>query len=68
MENVQTRGEKFTHAEFVGFVKWVNRFPSKALCAEALDISRPTLDRMLNTGRGRKAAINKVREEISQLV
>lgn len=61
------RSEEMTREEFVAFLKWVNRFPTKVDCSEALDVTRMTLDNLINKGSGKPETIAKIREQISQI-
>ena len=62
------RSEEMTKEEFISFLKWVNRFPTKVDASEALGVTRITLDNLINKSSGKPETIAKVRNEISQLV
>jgi len=61
------KSEAFTPDEFKKFKKYVASFPTKTDCIEALNTTRPTLDRTLIAGTGRPDSIQKIREAIKDL-
>jgi hypothetical protein len=59
------RSEEMTVVEFKDFLRYVYSFPTKIDASLALEISRPTLDAIISTGRGKKETINRIREILS---
>jgi hypothetical protein len=59
------RSEEMTVIEFKDFLRYVYSFPTKIDASLALEISRPTLDAIISTGRGKKETINRIREILS---
>lgn len=56
------RSEEMTIVEYKAFLRYVYAFPHKIDAALALEVSRPTLDAIISTGRGKKETINRIRE------
>lgn len=60
------KSEALTVPEYEQFKKYVNSFSTKLDCMAALDVTMPTLDRILFKGSGRPDTIKKIREALSQ--
>lgn len=58
------KSEKLTAEEKKQFNKYVDSFDTKLDCAEALHISRVTLDRLQSKGSGRPETIAIIREAL----
>lgn len=58
------KSEKLSSEERKQFNKYVESFDVKTDCAEALNISRVTLDRMMFKGSGRPETIAIIREAL----
>lgn len=56
------RSEEMTVTEFKDFLRYVYSFPTKLEASLALEVSRPTLDAIIDTGRGKRETINRIRE------
>lgn len=56
------RSEEMTVPEYKEFLRYVYSFPTKIDAAMALEVSRPTLDAIISTGRGKRETINRIRE------
>jgi len=59
------RSEKMSRAEFRAFQAWVKSQETDQLAADALSISRTSLDRIYALGSGKPATIKKIREVIT---
>lgn len=64
--NRRRKSEALTPDEHIKFKEYVNSFRFKVDCMEALDMSMPTLDRIVLAGTGRPDSIKKIREAIQQ--
>ena len=60
------KSESLTPEEWKAFKKYVDSFPTKTDCMEALNVTMPTLDRIILKGTGRPDSIKKIREAINQ--
>lgn len=60
------KSEALTPEEFKKFKAYVSSFRFKIDCMEALDMTMPTLNRILLGGTGRPDSIQKIREVISK--
>lgn len=60
------KSEKLTKEEYAEFVKWVNAQPTKVDAAIVVNVTRPTLDRILICKSGRPDSIQKVRFLLQQ--
>lgn len=58
------KSESLFPDEFKAFKKWVASMPTKIDCAEALEVTRATLDRLLLSGSAKPYIIEKIREAI----
>jgi hypothetical protein len=56
------RSEEMSVVEYREFLQYVYSFPTKIDAAFVLKISRPTLDAIISTGRGKRETINRIRE------
>lgn len=56
------KSEKLEIGEWRALVKWVDAQPTKFDAAILLDLSRPTLDRILSVKSGSPESIRKIRE------
>ncbi len=57
---------KLTSQEMKAFKKWLSQFNTQTDAAEALDINRPTIGRILMSGGGHQVTIEKVRKALDQ--
>lgn len=61
----QKRTEKMTASERAAFRKWLRSQDTKIDASEILQISLPTIDRIIALGQGRPSSIAKIRKAIS---
>lgn len=61
------KSERLTTDEFKALVKWVRAQPTKVDAAILLDITRPTLDRILIVRSASLETINKVRKVLREI-
>jgi hypothetical protein len=59
------RSEKLTTEEIRALKKYVSAFPSKLDAAEAIGISRPTLDLVIIRGSGNSITVGLIREKLN---
>lgn len=60
------KSESLTPEEHRKFKSYVKSFRFKIDCMEALDMTMPTLDRMILGGVGRPDTVQKIREAINK--
>lgn len=60
------KSEALTPKEQEAFKKYVDSFPTKLDCMDALSVSLPTLDRILFKGSGRPDTVKKIREALTK--
>lgn len=61
------RSVQLTREEMTAFKKYVSSFPTKIDAAEAIGISRPTLDLVLLRGTGNSDTVGLIREKLAVL-
>lgn len=59
------RSVPLTREEKTAFKKYVHSFPTKIDAAEAIGISRPTLDLVLLRGTGNSDTVGLIREKLN---
>lgn len=59
------RSEKLTSDEVKALKKFVSSYPSKLDAAEAIGISRPTLDLVIIRGSGNSITVRLIREKLN---
>lgn len=59
------KSEKMTESEKKAFKKWLSAQLTKIDAAEAIGVSRPTLDRIFHSGSGTPESISKIRTLIA---
>lgn len=62
------RSEPLTKDEQKTFLKYVGSFPTKIDAAEAIGVSRPTLDGILFRGTGRPDVIQSIRKKLQGFI
>lgn len=60
------RSEKLTNEELKALKKFVSSFPAKLDAAEAIGISRPTLDLVIIRGSGNSITVRLIRERLNE--
>jgi predicted DNA-binding protein (UPF0251 family) len=59
------KSERLTESEKKAFKKWLSEQLTKIDAAEAIGVSRPTLDRIFHSGSGSTESISKIRSLIN---
>jgi hypothetical protein len=67
MQEIKPRkSERMSKIEIAKFRKWVSTKVTRLDAMDELNITRPTLDRVLALGQGSPDTINKIREALNQ--